>query len=164
MGNWYRFPTYNSFFTVDSDSQKHFRRILVATKDNKLLDTQTCQNQQIWRVCCSLFLHVKSKLRIKFAYLVFIIFDCNSALLSPCSQHELQLRHGNDVMCTLIYCILILPNCWPWPSVQNLGLKIVKVKTKTLKKIFFCKSNYRIANLWQNYGKLRMNFSIFYCK
>ena len=44
------------------------------TKDNKFQDTQTCRNQQTSRVCCSWFLHVKSKLRIKFAYLVFIIF------------------------------------------------------------------------------------------
>ena len=46
----------------------------IKSKDNKLLDTQTCQNQQTW-VCCIWFLHVKSKLRIKFAYLIFIIFD-----------------------------------------------------------------------------------------
>ena len=46
----------------------------VSPKDNKLLDTQTCWNRQTWRVCCSWFLHVKSKLRINFAYLVFIIF------------------------------------------------------------------------------------------
>ena len=31
-------------------------------KDNKLQDTQTCRNRQTWRVCCSWFLHVKSKL------------------------------------------------------------------------------------------------------
>ena len=49
--------------------------IPIKTKDNKLLDTQTCRNLQTWRVCCSWSLHVKSKLRIKFAYLVFIIFD-----------------------------------------------------------------------------------------
>ena len=47
------------------------------TKDNKLLDMQTCWNRQTWRVCCSWFLQVKSKLRIKFAYLVFNIFDVN---------------------------------------------------------------------------------------
>ena len=33
------------------------------------------RNRQTWRVCCNWFLHVKSKLRIRFAYLGFIIFD-----------------------------------------------------------------------------------------
>ena len=47
---------------------------MVLPKDNELLDSQTCWNRQTWRVCSSWFLHVKSKLRIKFAYLVFIIF------------------------------------------------------------------------------------------
>ena len=51
-------------------------------KDNKLQNMQTCRNRQTWRVCCSWFLHVKSKLRNKFVYLVFIIFGhCPSKFL-----------------------------------------------------------------------------------
>ena len=59
-------------------------------KDNKLQDMQTCQNRQT-RVCCSWFLHVKSKLRIKFAYLVFIIFD-------PSLLHGL-VSNTNSILC-----------------------------------------------------------------
>ena len=65
--------------------------IKVSLPNNKLQDTQTSWNWQTWRVCCSWFLHVKSKLRIKFAYLVFIIFD-------PSLLHGL-VSNTNSILC-----------------------------------------------------------------
>ena len=86
MGWFIIFRDWNGIEGKESLIKKVWNKIiLVATlgpvnwvvgKHNKLLDTQTCHNRQTWRVCCSWFLHVKSKLRIKFAYLVFIIFGC----------------------------------------------------------------------------------------
>ena len=86
----------------------------VVGKHNKLLDTQTCHNRQTWRVCCSWFLHVKSKLRIKFAYLVFIIFGLNW----PCCLLWLMLLTA----CSAII-VLFSSRGWNW-TMQKSGLDI----------------------------------------
>ena len=85
------------------------------TKDHKLQDMQTCQNRQTWRVCCNWFLHVKSKLRIKFAYLVFIIFGrCRQTSMKRKSQ---RIR---DKVHLIVHSLEVCQREWYQCEVKNL--------------------------------------------
>ena len=64
---------------------------------------QTCRKWQTWRVCCSWFLHVKSKLGIKFAYLLFIIFVCSPWFGYLMNSHGVDSKYPDFTKTKLLY-------------------------------------------------------------
>ena len=88
---------------MDRWSLKLWYNQSVSIKDNRFQDTQTCWNRQTWRVCCSWFLHVKSKLRIKFVYLLFIIFVCSPWFGYLMNSHGVDSKYPDFTKTKLLY-------------------------------------------------------------
>ena len=113
----------------------------IKTKDNKILDTQTCRNGQTWRACCSWFLHMKSKLRIKFAYLVFIIIDLKKSIF--------QIKKCSHLKVTYFFPYGGVAWHWSWPThhCKNVNSKLF---WQAIQKIWAFKIYHKLVFLEEN--------------